>query len=131
MRRALFFLLVISSVVCADTFIHKETKKTFTGYCTNIKKQDKTLVRTSPGFKAEYIKYEDYEIKYDLQGRRNKVIVVYLDGDFSSQSIIEAVKTRLDLHENQGPFLVILEIGKIEEGYLSNFQPDINQKIQE
>ena len=131
MQRILCFLLIITNVLFADTFTHKETKKTFVGYRTNIKKQDKTLIRTSPGFIARYIDCNDYEVKYNLQGRRNKVIVIYLEGDFSSQSAIDVVKERLDLHANQGPFLVILEIGKIEEGYLSNFKLDINRKIQE
>jgi len=131
MQRILFFLLVMSNVLFADTFTHKVTKKTFTGYPTNIKKQNKTLVRTSPGFVARYMNCEDYEIEYNLQGRRGKAIVIYLEGDFSAQAIIDTSKERLDLCANQGPFLIILEFGKIEEGYLLNFKSDMVSNIQE
>jgi len=130
MQRVLFFLLIMSNLLFADTFTHKETKKTFAGYCTNIKKQEKTLVRTKPGFNARYINCNDYEIKYNLEGRRNKVVVLYLDGDFSSPSVIDAVKERLDIHANQGPFLIILEIGKIEEYLFPSFKSEMVSKIQ-
>ena len=129
MQRVLFFLLIMSNILFADTFVHKETKKTFAGYCTNIKKQEKTLVRTKPGFNARYINCNDYEIKYNLEGRRNKVVVLYLDGDFSSPSVIDAVKERLDIHANQGPFLIALEIGRIEEDFLSSFESKFDLNI--
>lgn len=110
-RTALIFACVFMSVlVMADTFTNRETGELFHGYATQTKQGDKTLVRIGKSHRAKYINLSDYHVKWDLQGRRNQVVVIPLKDDIMLESETEAFERVIVSSSNQGPAFILIEI---------------------
>jgi len=110
-RTALIFACVFLTVPgMGDTFTNRETGDVFHGYVTQTKQGDKTLVRVGKSHRAKYINLSDYDVRWDLQGRRNQVIVIPIKDEILLESETEAFERAIKASSNQGPAFILIEI---------------------
>ncbi|MHC4912650.1 MAG: Clp protease/crotonase-like domain-containing protein [Planctomycetota bacterium] len=107
---ALTLAVLISFSNCfADTFTHRRTGETFSGYVTRIKKHNKTQVRTEKK-KPQYVDLTDYEIRHNYLGRKNKVFTFSIHDSIDLACETHAFEKAIAAAANQGPFFILIEI---------------------
>jgi hypothetical protein len=102
------FIAVLHSSLTADTFTHKPTSKTFQGYATQIKKHEKTLVRI--GSSGRYYDLSEFEIQYNIHGRRNEVHLIPINTRFGLNSQAVEFRKQIELSLNRGPIAIIIPV---------------------
>jgi len=102
-------LLLFFSDCFADTFIHRDTGKSFNGYATQIKKRNKTQVRIKRKG-PQYLDLSAYEIQRNHLGRKNKVYAFSIKDPISFIYEAEAFEKAVVVAANQGPLFVLIEI---------------------
>ena len=87
----LTIVFACSSLSFADTFKHKESGETFTGFATQKTTAGKTLIYNDDEGKMMPVLLDDYEITSDSKGRRNTVSLLLLDEPdvFISEAVSE------------------------------------------
>lgn len=111
-RILLTFLILISGPLHADTFKHRTTGETFTGYRTHKKSVGKVLVFNAAENKSVPMDLSDYEITRDDQGRRNSVMVIKLDQPevLISEAVAGQAAEMILKAADQGPKGIIVQI---------------------
>jgi ClpP class serine protease len=96
----------------ADTFKHRTTQETFTGYATHKKSAGKTMVFNADLNKMAPLDLSEYEITCDEKGRRNSVMVLKLDQPeiLISETVAAAVADAILKSADQGPRAIVLQI---------------------
>lgn len=114
-KRKLITLTVLSLCIpftIADTFKHKDSGETFTGFVTQKEAAEKTLIYNDDEGKMMPIMLSDYEITSDRKGRRDTVSVLLLNEPevFLSEAISEKAASLIIDASNKGPQAIILQI---------------------
>ncbi|MHC4657253.1 MAG: Clp protease/crotonase-like domain-containing protein, partial [Planctomycetota bacterium] len=94
----------------ADTFTHRQSGKSFNGYATQIKRQNKTQVRIVNKKRPQYLDLGDYEIHYNRLGRKNKVFTLSIKDSVDLIFEAEAFEDAIISTANQGPLFILIEI---------------------
>lgn len=112
-RMGLLTVLVLLALPSwADTFRHRTTGETFTGFRTHKKSVGKVLVFNADQNKLIPMELPEYEITRDDNGRRNTVIVVKLEQPeiLLSETIAQEAANIILRSADQGPKAVIIQI---------------------
>jgi ATP-dependent protease ClpP protease subunit len=109
-RPVVFTLLYLACAFCsADTFTNKDSGDILHGYITGKTEGDKSVVYTSEkGYVT--LRLSQWDRSYDRLGRKNKVIIIVVERQFSLQIVTDALNEALAEAAAQGPLLIILEI---------------------
>ena len=102
------FLLALATISCADTFVHKKTGESFTGFATTKKAGDKTIVITQE--KKLRIIPNYYDITYNSKGRRNEFATIQITDGPKYELEIKALEKDIAKATDKGYLFVILEI---------------------
>lgn len=96
----------------ADTFKHRSSGETFTGFQTHKKSAGKTLVYNAELNKFIPMDLTDYQITFDNKGRRDSIMVVKLDQPeiLISETVAAAVADSILKAADQGPKAMIVQI---------------------
>ena len=110
----ILILLVISTVAFADVFTHRQSGEKFYGFATQRSMDSKVRIyeQTDDTFDAKIINIADYDIEYDVKGRRDLVIVVPFDQKEAliSKAVADTFAKTITEASDRGPIAVILEI---------------------
>jgi ATP-dependent protease ClpP protease subunit len=112
-RMGLAVVLMLSAMPSwADTFRHRTTGETFTGFRTHKKSVGKVLVFNADQNKLIPMDLSEYEIIRDDNGRRNTVIVVRIEQPeiLLSETIAQEAANIILRSADQGPKSVIIQI---------------------
>lgn len=106
------FLWMLATNGMADTFKHKETGESFTGFVTQKSTAGKTLVYNSEEGKMKPLILRDYEVTYDRQGRRDTVSLLRLTQPeiMLSETISKKAAAAITEASNKGPQAIIVQI---------------------
>jgi hypothetical protein len=101
-----------TSFSTADTFKHKDSGETFTGFATQKVAAGKTLVYNHDASKMMPVLLSEYEITSDAQGRRNTVSLLLLNESdvFISETVSQKAAALIIDASNKGPQAIILQI---------------------
>ena len=108
----LVMLFVCVSSALADTFKHKESGESFTGFSTQKVAAGKTLVYNADESKMAPVVLSDYDITSDSKGRRNTVSLLLLDKPeiLLSATVSKKIAETIIHTSNKGPQAIILQI---------------------
>lgn len=108
----LMLLWVFVSLSTADTFRHRESGETFTGFVTQKAAAGKTLVYNSDEGKMTPIVLDDYEVAFNAQGRRNTISLLQITQPEILLSEVISKKAAAAIVEasNKGPQAIIIQI---------------------
>jgi len=111
-RFFLAFLMLLSAMSPADTFKHRTTGETFTGFRTHKKSVGKVLVFNATANKTIPMDLSDYEITRDDQGRRDSVMVIKLEQPevLISEAVAQEAAQMILKAADQGPKGIIIQI---------------------
>jgi len=113
-RPSIIILLIITSCGFADVFTNRSTGETFNGYTLQkvINGKGRVYVENDGKFKAKTIVLAEYDVKYDINGRRNNIIVVPFNQKEAliSQAISKTVARTILEAADKGPAYIILAI---------------------
>ena len=106
------FLCILVSAVMADTFKHKESGESFSGFLTQKTAGNQTLVYNDDGSKMMPVVLSDYEIVYNGKGRRDSVSLLELTRPeiFLSDAVSDKVAAAIIETSNKGPLAIIIQI---------------------
>lgn len=113
---ALCFFIALSNLligICsADTFRHRQTGQTFTGFVTGKRSADKIVVYNSVEKRFTSIQPADYEITRDTNGRRQAIMVVPIRQPEAliSMDIANKIAAVLQDAADAGPQLLVVEM---------------------
>lgn len=109
-QTAFVFAILLSFSNCfADTFVHRQTGKSFNGYVVQRKRGDKTQVRAEKR-RPQYLDLSAYEVHRNNFGRKNKVFVFSLSDSLDLISETEAFEGTIVTAANRGPLFILIEI---------------------
>jgi ATP-dependent protease ClpP protease subunit len=96
----------------SDTFIHKETGATFTGFVTQNTTRGQTRVYNSEEKKFVAVNLSDYDITMNAEGRRQNVILVPITQSeaLMSQNVARQIATAIVDASNAGPLAILVQI---------------------
>lgn len=96
----------------SDTFKHKETGETFTGFPTQKSTGSQSRVYNSESKKFVTVDLAEYEVERNAQGRRNNVIVVPITQPESliSKTVAQQIAEAIVDGSNAGPLAVLVTI---------------------
>lgn len=110
-------LTVLTAALCAglaaaDTFKHRTTGETFTGFLTQKKNKGMTLVYSEKEKSFTPIPIAEYDVTRDDNGRRNSVVFIPIRYEESiiSQDVARTIADTIIDASNKGPRYIILEI---------------------
>jgi len=105
-------ICILASAAPADAFKNRQTGETFTGFVTQKTAGSKTLIFNSEQNKMIPVVLSDYEITYNIQGRRDSVVVIPITQPeiLLSQTLSEKVAAAIVDASNTGPQAIILQI---------------------
>jgi ClpP class serine protease len=111
----LFILCIaccLASTGLSDTFKHKQTGESFSGFATQKIIGSQTRVYNSDQKTFVTVQLGDYQVTYNEQGRRGTVVLVPLVQPevFISQTVAEQIAESIIDASNSGPLGIILEI---------------------
>lgn len=111
-QTGIILLITISTIALCDTFKHKETGETFTGFKTQKSNGGKTLVYNSEEKKLTAVALNEYDITYNTEGRRDTVFIVPITKSeiLLSQVVSETIAKSIVEASNAGPQAIILQI---------------------
>jgi hypothetical protein len=113
-RPSIIILLIITSCGFADVFTNRSTGETFNGYSLQrvINGKGRVYVENEGKFKGKTIVLAEYDVKYDIKGRRNNIIVVPFNQKEAlvSQAISKTVAKTIIGAADKGPAYIILTI---------------------
>jgi ATP-dependent protease ClpP protease subunit len=106
------FLCILVSTVTADTFKHKESGESFSGFVTQKTAGNLTLVYNDDESKTMPVVLGDYDIVYNAQGRRGGVSVLELTTPeiLLSDAVSKKVAAAIIETSNKGPIAIIIQI---------------------
>ncbi|MDH4202183.1 MAG: hypothetical protein OEV87_04760 [Phycisphaerae bacterium] len=106
------FLCILVSTVTADTFKHKESGESFSGFVTQKTAGNQTLVYNDDESKMMPAVLSDYEIVYNVKGRRGGVSLLELTSPeiFLSDAVSKKVAAAIIETSNKGPIAIIVQI---------------------
>ncbi|MHC4881416.1 MAG: NfeD family protein [Planctomycetota bacterium] len=106
------FLCILVSAVTADTFKHKESGESFSGFVTQKTAGNQTLVYNDDESKMMPVVLSDYEIVYNVKGRRGGVSLLELTSPeiFLSDAVSKKAAAAIIETSNKGPIAIIVEI---------------------
>ncbi len=117
-RKSVLFslaVLFLSALICssfADTFTHKETGDTFTGFKRQKSMRGLTLVYNAEADSFKPIDLDEYDWKMDRNGRRNRISVFQINEPeiMLSQVICEQIAEEIVKKADLGPLFILIEI---------------------
>lgn len=106
------FLCILASTVMADTFKHKESGESFSGFVTQKTAGNQTLVYNDDESKMMPVVLGDYDIVYNVKGRRDGVSLLELTSPeiFLSDAVSKKVAAAITETSNKGPIAIIVQI---------------------
>jgi ATP-dependent protease ClpP protease subunit len=106
------FLCILVSTMMADTFKHKESGESFSGFVTQKTAGNNTLVYNDDESKMMPVVLSDYDIVYNVMGRRDGVSLLELTSPeiFLSDAVSKKVATAIVEISNKGPIAIIVRI---------------------
>ena len=93
----------------ADTFTHKQSGEVLHGYATSREVRGETIVHTAEKG-IQRLALGDYQVKYDCQGRQNKVVVLGVNNAVELEVEAEAIAKAIVNASNKGPLFIILQL---------------------
>jgi len=126
MRKIMVFW-VLTLFLCvfdcpADTFTHRQTGEVFHGYAAGRKVRNETIVHTvEKGIQR--LDLADYQVKYDCQGRQNKVVVLSVNNAVELEVEAEAIEKIIFNASNKGPLFIIVQLDA------SGGQPSVIKRV--
>lgn len=112
-RMGLVMVLILSAMPSfADTFRHRTTGETFTGFRTHKKSVGKALVFNADLNKSIPMDLSEYEIIRDDKGRRDTVMVIKLEQPETliSETVAQEAADMILKSADQGPRAIIVQI---------------------
>ncbi|MBN1126331.1 MAG: hypothetical protein JXA82_15095 [Sedimentisphaerales bacterium] len=105
-------ILILSGLVLADTFKHRETGEVFHGFATQTQRQGRTLIYHAEEKTFKPIALAEYDVTRDKEGRRDTVYILPIDQPeiLISKVVSDSVAKTIVDASNQGPLLIILDI---------------------
>jgi ClpP class serine protease len=102
----------LASTGLSDTFKHKQTGESFSGFATQKNIGSQTRVYNSEQKTFVTIQLGDYQVTYNEKGRRSTVVLVPLSQPevFMSQTVAEQIAQSIIDASNTGPLGILLEI---------------------
>ncbi len=107
-----FLAILISIPSWADTFKHRTTGETFTGFRTHRKSAGKVLVFNAEKNQSVPMDLSEYEITRDNQGRRDSVMLIRLEQPevLVSEAVAQEAASMILKAADQGPKGIIIQI---------------------
>ena len=105
-------LCFLFSTVMADTFKHKQTGESFSGFVTQKTAGGNTLVYNDDESKMMPVALSDYDVVYDTKGRRDGVSLLELTSPeiFLSDAVSKKAAAAIVETSNKGPIAIIVQI---------------------
>ncbi|MBE0534824.1 MAG: hypothetical protein IH624_04080 [Phycisphaerae bacterium] len=109
---SILILAVCAAVSGADTFKHRQTGETFTGFVTQKENQGRTLVYSEKDKNFSPLPLAEYEVTRDNHGRRNSVVFIPIRNEEAiiSQDVAQTIADTIVDASNKGPRYIVLEI---------------------
>jgi hypothetical protein len=116
----LFILCIaccLASTGLSDTFKHKQTGESFSGFATQKIIGSQTRVYNSDQKTFVTVQLGDYQVTYNEQGRRGTVVLVPLVQPevFISQTVAEQIAESIIDASNSGPLGILWRLTAPEE----------------
>jgi len=116
MTRQIIISVLIQTVFIgmgsADTFRHRQTGETFTGFVTQKQNQGRTLVYNDTEKTFTPVKLAEYEVTRDQNGRRNSIMFIPISHGEAivSREVAQATADAIVEASNGGHRYIVLEI---------------------
>ena len=94
---------------CADTYTHKKTGESFTGFTTTKKVKKLSVVKSAEKGTLK-INLKDYKIVLDNKGRKDYVVVIPLRNGIEFMAETEAFCKAIEKNVNKGVKLIIIDV---------------------
>ncbi len=114
-RNITLSILILTACVAlspADTFRHRTTGETFTGFLTQKQNHGRTLVYNDKEKTFAPIPLAEYEVTRDNHGRRNSVIFIPIRNEEAivSRDVAQTIADVIIDASNKGPRYIVLDI---------------------
>lgn len=114
-RHITLTVLILSACAAlspADTFKHRQTGETFTGFLTQKQNKGRTLVYIEKDQNFTPMSLAEYEVTRDDKGRRNSVIFIPVRNEEAiiSRDVAQTLADTIVDASNKGPRCIVLEI---------------------
>lgn len=107
-------VILFSGLCSGDVFKHRQSGEVFYGYPTNRTRAGKTrvYVENDGKFIGKTIKIDEYDVTYDIKGRKSNLVVIEINDQdiLLSGTVSKLIANVIVEGANKGPRCILLEI---------------------